>query len=340
MNFRSSARDTTFPASKHLQNGVASEVVPCLNQLSFYVWRELRMIVHCSRDVVVLDDEEVDNLLDMCTAVELIENAISAKACGSLVCPPRFRLETNNGDLVFTSGAVIHRSVDVMGFRVYSTFPTPTCGETQATTVYDGKTGVIKGIILGSRLGAMRTGAIGGVAIKHMSKEVPCEVGVLGSSVQAETQLRACIAVRDISKVKVFSPNPGHRSAFVQKFRRLCDIVAVDCAKDCVQNVKILIIATNSSLPVFDTKWLSPEVHINSVGPKFMDKHELPEDLVTKCEYIATDSIEQLEAYSPSHFIKGFSSSVQVHDLGEVVGSSQTFKRGNPSITLFLSATT
>ncbi|GJQ12136.1 hypothetical protein GpartN1_g3927.t1 [Galdieria partita] len=294
------------------------------------------MIVSC-KDVVVLDDEDVDNLLDICTAVELVENAISAKASGNLVCPPRFRLETSSGDLVFTSGAVIHRSVDVLGFRVYSTVPTPTNGVTQETTIYDGKTGIIKGIILGSKLGAMRTGAIGGVAIKHMSKEGRCEVGVLGSGVQAETQLRACIAVRDVSKVKVFSPNPNHRSSFVHKFRRLCDIIAVESAKDCVQNVNILIVATNSSLPVFDTKWLSPDVHINSVGPKFVDNHELPEDLITQCELIATDSIEQLNAYSPSHFIKGYSSSAQVRDLGEVVGSSQPFRRGNPSITLFLS---
>ncbi|KAK4525630.1 hypothetical protein GAYE_SCF15G3539 [Galdieria yellowstonensis] len=295
------------------------------------------MIFHCGGGIVVLDNEEVDKLLDMSSAVELVENAITAKTCGNLLCPPRFRLETSRGNLVFTSGAIVDPYVDVLGFRVYSTFPTSTSGETQATMVYDGKTGVIKGIILGNRLGALRTGAIGGVAIKHLAKEGVCEVGVLGTGIQAETQLIACIAVREVSSVKVFSPNSSHCAAFVEKFRKLCNITQVATARDCVEDVDILIVATNSSSPVLQTEWLSPNVHINSVGPKFVDKHELPEDLPLKCSHIFTDSISQLDSYTPTHFIKECSSAPQVRDLSEVVGSLQPFQREKSAITLFLS---
>ncbi|TFH58192.1 hypothetical protein E4J71_25650 [Peribacillus frigoritolerans] len=83
--------------------------------------------------------------------------------------PPRFQLETENGYLVFTAGAAT-KNEKVIGFRVYDTYSNDHSGHEQLVSVFDSVTGVFKGVIIGNLLSALRTGAIGGVAIKAISR--------------------------------------------------------------------------------------------------------------------------------------------------------------------------
>lgn len=78
-------------------------------------------------------------------------------------------METKKGNLVFTAG-VSTKSEKVIGFRVYDTYSNEHSGHEQLLSVFDSETGVFKGIIIGNSLGVLRTGAIGGVAIKAMSR--------------------------------------------------------------------------------------------------------------------------------------------------------------------------
>src|ERR1700761_6954603 len=63
----------------------------------------------------------------------------------------------------------------------------------------------------------MRVGATNGLGVKYMARPDARTVALLGTGWQAGTQLAAVCAVRDISLVRVFSPNPAHRVAFVQE---------------------------------------------------------------------------------------------------------------------------
>ncbi|MDQ7865021.1 hypothetical protein RCO48_39725 [Peribacillus frigoritolerans] len=81
------------------------------------------------------------------------------------------------------------------------------------------------------------------------------------------------------------------------------DVIPMDSPKKCVEKADIIICATNSRSPVIDADWLKPGVHINTVGPKSMNVHELPIEVAGKSSVISTDSLEQLRAYSTPHFL-------------------------------------
>lgn len=151
----------------------------------------------------VLTDSDVLKLTRMKSIIGAIERAFHEKANGTLVSPPRFQLETENGDLVFTAGAATSTE-NVTGFRVYDTYSNDDPGHEQLVSVFDSETGVFKGII-GNLLGVLRTGAIGGVAIKVMSRPDAKQLAVIGTGDQAWTQLEAAIAVRDIQRILVYS---------------------------------------------------------------------------------------------------------------------------------------
>jgi ornithine cyclodeaminase/alanine dehydrogenase-like protein (mu-crystallin family) len=207
------------------------------------------------------------------------------------VAPPRFRIAAPKGSLVFTSGGAVGRE-KVVGFRVYGTFHTKFSDKDQLVAVFDSETGRCKGLVLGELIGAMRTGAIGGVAIKYMANSDAAVLGILGSGLQARTQLEAASVVRKLGLVKVYSPTKTHRDSFAKEMKRRLglNIIAVDSAQEAVGNSDILVCATTSNRPVFDSKWLKEGVHINSIGP-----NEIDEKTLNLCNLIATDSLAQLQ---------------------------------------------
>ena len=286
----------------------------------------------------ILTDEDVEKLVSMKLVVNAIERTFEEQANGTLVSPPRFHLKTEQGDLVFTPGAAT--AVDkVIGFRVYDTYSDDLEGHQQLVCVFDSDTGVFKGIVIGNLLGAFRTGAIGGVAIKAMARRDAKRIAVIGTGVQARTQLEAALAVRDINRVRVFSRHPEHRAAFADHMMKKLDVevLAVDSAKDCIQGADIIICATNSGTPVFDLEWLKPGVHINTLGPKAMQRHEVPIELGAVSSVIATDSIEQLRAYPTPHFLVGTPEERRIVQLGDIVNGDVPGRTGPNDITLFCS---
>ncbi|PWI58147.1 hypothetical protein BM613_05580 [Sulfoacidibacillus thermotolerans] len=274
----------------------------------------------------------------MNSIVNVIERTFEEQANGTLVSPPRFRLETERGDMVFTAGAATAFE-KVIGFRVYDTYANDLDGHQQLVCVFDSDTGVFKGIVIGNLLGAVRTGAIGGVAIKAMARTDSKYIAVIGTGIQARAQLEAAVAVRNIKHVRVFSRNHENREAFAAEMEKKLDIevVAVDSPKSCVQGADIVICATNSGTPVFDAEWLEPGVHINTVGPKSVKRHEVPMELGARSSVIVTDSIEQLKAYPTPHFLVGTPDEERIIQLSDVVTGKTLGRKGQDDITLFCS---
>jgi len=117
-------------------------------------------------------------------------------------------------------GDATHASV--VGFRVYNTFPGAAedggdhPDRTQATLVFDARTGTLQGTVLGTRLGVLRTSAIGGTAIKYLADPGAERIGFIGSGLQARAQLQAAMAVVPLKELRVFSPTSAHRERFAR----------------------------------------------------------------------------------------------------------------------------
>jgi ornithine cyclodeaminase/alanine dehydrogenase-like protein (mu-crystallin family) len=117
----------------------------------------------------VLTDDDVRRVLPMSAAVDRIESALREHAEGTMVAPPRFRVDVAKGALTCIAGAVTHDD-QAVGCRVYDRFQESPASHGQVVVVFDSDTGDCKGVIVGGHLGAMRTGAIGGVGLKHQAR--------------------------------------------------------------------------------------------------------------------------------------------------------------------------
>jgi ornithine cyclodeaminase/alanine dehydrogenase-like protein (mu-crystallin family) len=287
----------------------------------------------------ILADKEVLELADMASAIEAVTRAFKARTSGALIAPPRHSVTFPElGNLVFTIGGVAGDAA-LAGFRVYDTFETGGAPHTQIVAIWNARSGSLQGLILGERLGDLRTGAIGGLAIRHMARPDADTLGLIGSGAQARTQIAAAAAVRRLRTVKVHSRNAENRRAFaVEMGRQLdLDITPVASAREAVVGADIVICATSSDVPVIEAAWLAPGAHVNTLGPKTRDRHELGVEVAERAGIIATDSPAQTRAYDAPFFLEGSPALARMVDLADVVAGKVVARPSADAITLFCS---
>lgn len=157
------------------------------------------------------------------------------------------------------------------------------------------RTGELVAFIEADYLGQMRTGAASGIATKFMAREDARLVGILGTGLQARTQLEAVVAVRRIERIRAFGRNPQRRAEFSAEMTAKLSVPVEPAAspEEAVRGADIVIAATNSLTPVLMGEWLAPGMHINAIGGNFPQKRELDEVAVRRAGLIAADSVEQ-----------------------------------------------
>ncbi|MGV1756819.1 ornithine cyclodeaminase family protein [Rhizobium sp. A22-96] len=285
----------------------------------------------------ILQDQDLDSIALMPVAIDAMEAAFHAKATGKFVSPPRHHVPfPGQGDLVFTVGGILGET-PLAGFRVYETFNGTE--HTQIVAVWSADDAKLIGIIIGERLGQIRTGAIGGLAIRHLSAPNARTVGILGSGAQARTQLIAAAAVRDITGVRVFSRDERSRTDFAEDMHSELGIAIdpVESAAEAVADADIVLCATSSDAPLIHAADLKPGVHINTVGPKTRQANEIGLDIADVANMIVTDSLEQTQAYASPFFLAGSGHEHRMKELADVVTNTVPARISALDMTLFCS---
>jgi len=294
--------------------------------------------------VQTLTDADVDRLLPMRDAIAVMESAFRAKSEGHLQSPPRHYVRFPNGSLVFTVGGdATHASV--VGFRVYNTFPGAAedggdhPDRTQATLVFDARTGTLQGTVLGTRLGVLRTSAIGGTAIKYLADPGAERIGFIGSGLQARAQLEAAMAVLPLKCLRVFSPTRDHRDQFAwwagQKFGLAAE--AANTAREVAESSEVVVCSTVSTRPVIEAEWIRAGVHVTTMGSRTRVEHEIGVAVAEQADIVASDSIAQMSGYGEPSVFLGTPVWDRVLDLADIVAGVQKGRTTADQRTVFLS---
>jgi ornithine cyclodeaminase/alanine dehydrogenase-like protein (mu-crystallin family) len=267
-----------------------------------------------------------------------IEKALRAHSEGRLVAPPRHRVDLGGGALVFTIGGE-NMQEKIAGFRVYDTFHVTRHDQPQMTIVYDLDSGDLKGLVVGRSLGGMRTGSIGGVAIKYLAREDARTLTLLGTGFQARFQLMAANAARNFERIVIYSRTPDTRKAFIAEMSELLgrDLEEAHDPEAAVRAADVLICATSQTKPIFDAGWLKRGAHVTTIGPQLKNKHEIPLELLDMSAALVTDSATQIDDNGASGFLHGAPHRERLIELGDVVTRKRIARASDDDITLFLS---
>lgn len=286
---------------------------------------------------LLLREHHVTQLLDINTAIEAVEEVLRDQAEGAATNRPRYRVAMPASQLhVMAAG---DRRLGVYGLKAYTASRK---GARFLVLLYDSASGDMLAMIEADRLGQMRTGAASGVATKYMARKDADAVGIYGTGWQAESQLMAVCAVREVKTIKAYSRNQEHREAFARKMTALlrCDVEPANSPEEAARGCSIIVTATTAREPVLKGEWIEPGAHINAAGSNFLLKAEVDVETVRRARVIAVDSIEQSRIESGDlmpAIERGVISWESVTELGRIVAGRDSGRTSDDDVTLFKS---
>jgi len=154
------------------------------------------------------------------------------------------------------------------------------------------KTGRLEAIIEADRLGSMRTGAASGIATRYLARKKLSTLGQIGSGGQAAMQIAAIHHAVGIAKVKVFSRTRAKLVEFCNAVSSELNIevTPADSAQNAIRGADVVNVITRSKTPVMSGEWLEPGQHINAAGSNAIDRQEVDQKSVERCDVITVDA--------------------------------------------------
>lgn len=157
------------------------------------------------------------------------------------------------------------------------------------------ETGSIEAILNGEVLTALRTGAVGGVAIRHLAHEDSRTVGLVGCGVQGLHQLIYACAVRDIQSIYLYDAFLQDFEPFVSKLKeeispKEIEISICNSADELLAGSDIVITATQAKEALFanDESLLRGKCFI-AIGSWKPDMRELPDAIWNLVDHVYTE---------------------------------------------------
>ena len=287
---------------------------------------------------LLLSEADVKSILTMPLALEAVENSFQRLADGSAVLHSRQRLHLPGKSYLHYMAAG-DGSSGYMGLKVYTSSRE---GLRFLMPLFDAQSGDMVALLEADRLGQMRTGAASGVATRLMAPADARLVGIIGTGLQARTQLEAIALVRKLEKIRAYGRDQQRREQFAQEMTAQLGIpvTSVQTAEEAVRDADIVITSTTATNPVVEGRWLKPGTQINAIGANFPQKRELDAEAIRRCDIIAADSRQQSrEEAGDLIYVLGDDDSQwnKVHELADIVGGKIPGRTGPDQITLFKS---
>ena len=297
---------------------------------------------------LLLDRQTIQGLLDMQRMIGILEQAFGELASGSAVMPQRTAVAdpSVNGWYAFMPAQL--KSMGALGVKsvtVYKDNPSMHgLPATLATIVLmDSRTGQTLAVMDGGYITAMRTGAVTGLATKYLARSDARTAGVMGSGVQARTQLWGMASGADIEKALVFSLDPPEaRQAFADDAADMLGIPVelAQSGEDLVRGVDVLSLATTATTPIIDAEWVQPGLHINGIGSHAVGVREIDTKTMVRSKLVC-DNVDACLAEAGDVQIpieEGAMTADDIYgEIGEMITGAKPGRESDEEVTVFKS---
>ena len=240
---------------------------------------------------LLLTETDVKSILTMPLAMEAVEDSFRRLADGRALLHSRQRLHVPGKSYLHYMAAA-DSTTGYMGLKIYTSSRE---GLRFLVPLFQAESGDMVALIEANYLGQMRTGAASGVATRVLARTEARTIGIIGTGLQARTQLEAIAQVRKIESIRAFGRDSSRREQFARDMseRLKIPVAAAGSAEEAVRNADVVVTSTTSTNPVLEGRWLTPGMHMNAIGANFPNRRELDDEAVRRSHVIAADSREQ-----------------------------------------------
>lgn len=291
-----------------------------------------------NQGTLMIGPDELSECIEMANVIDAIEDAFAAYQNGNAKMPPKsyVDLEEVNGDFRAMPAAV-GDSAGIKWVNVHpdnpETFNLPTV---MGVVVYsDPETAYPLAIMDGTKLTRFRTGAVAGVATRHLAPSDANSLGLLGAGQQAHAQLDAIANVVDLDRVVLSDLDENAIERFIANESDRDTEILSGTPED-VAGCDVISTTTPSEDPILKREWISDGAHINAIGADAEGKQELESQILVDANVIVDDWVQCSHSGEINVPVaEGRLDQEDVHaDLSEVV-TGEAPESGDDDISVF-----
>ncbi len=296
--------------------------------------------------MLVLSEQQVQSLIDIDELIVALEQAHVQYSTGHAVMPVRLVVPLPQIRGRITSMPGFLTQDNALGMKVVTYFqdnPKNHLPAILATIMlFNTETGKMIAAMDGSYITAIRTACASAMATKALADTQTAVLGILGAGVQARAHIQALMRVRNIAKIKIYSPS-GTSAATVKKEMEPEVEAAIDVARSAEETVRdadLLVTVTPAKEPIVKPEWLKAGMHINAVGSHRPDLREIDGATLTRAK-IVVDSRDAIMAECGDILLALKEKSIPenaIHaEIGEVLAGAKVGRESADEITLYKS---
>jgi ornithine cyclodeaminase/alanine dehydrogenase-like protein (mu-crystallin family) len=242
--------------------------------------------------MLILSNEDIEKLLPVGACLEVLEEAYRDLGNGMAATVPRYDVFSPTNPNEFyeyktMSGVLPNRKIAAL--RLNSSVvkwyekaggvrkdKLPVAGGDRyvgLVMLFSTETGEPLAIFPDGYVQKLRVAGASAIAARYLARKDAKVMALLGSGWQASAHLVTLSMVRDLEKVKVFSPTPESRRRFIEEWGPgvRAEVVETDSVEEAIAGADIVTATTNSISALFPGELLQPGVHVSCVKPCELD---------------------------------------------------------------------
>ena len=278
--------------------------------------------------------------------LDAVEEAFREKGYGRVQMPPKVYVSFKkyNGDFRVMPSYLEY--FDIAGVKMVNVHPNnpqlhgkPTVMAT--IMLIDPKTGTPLSIMNGTSITAMRTGAASGLATKYLARTNSKMLALIGTGVQARTQLQAINAVLNLDEVKAYDVSKEALTRFIEEVKEKYEIKISpgENIEECVKCADVISVSTPTTYPIIKHAWVKNGTHINAIGADAPGKQELDPMILKNAKIVVDDLTQAVHSGEVNIPIsQGFLKVEDIYaELGGIIIGDKPGRIHDDEITVFVS---
>lgn len=288
----------------------------------------------------IVPEREIADLITREASFDAVEKVFAAMAAGDAYNFPVVREAIGHEDALYGFKGGFDQAGLTLGLKAGGYWPNNIekrglINHQSTVFLFDPDTGMVKAMVGGNLLTALRTAAASSVSIKHLAREDSKVIGMIGAGHQATFQLRAALEQRNFEKVIGWNYHPDMLPN-IEKVATEAGLPfeAVDLPG--MSEADVIISITSAFAPSLMADHVSPGTHIACMGTDTKGKQEVEADLLVRADVFTDEVAQSISIGEAQHAIaSGMIKEADVAQLGAVINGTNPGRTSADQITLF-----
>jgi len=292
--------------------------------------------------MLIISEDLARELVSVEDAIDAVESTFAAMARGDGRNYPVVREVVGYQNAVYGVKTGCDVSAPILGLKAGGYWPHNAekgLGNHQSSTLlFDPETGRASALVSANYLTGVRTGASSAIATKYLSRPESRILGIIGTGVQAQYQLRATMAVRELTRVHAWDPSAENLGRFGDTVHELgLDFVAEAEREAVARTADILITVTPSQQALVDKAWVRAGTHVSAMGCDTKGKQELDPHLVAASALFVDEAAQAITIGEFQHaYGRGLITEASLRgSIGQVIEGLCDGRRAADEVTVF-----